>query len=95
MGCARLERMANPGPQVVLVGKPHCHLCEDARAIVERVCAEVGVTWRELSILDDPMLYDEYWERIPVLLVDGRIHEHWRIDPHRLRERLAAEVASE
>jgi hypothetical protein len=59
-------------PRVVLIGKPACHLCDQARAVVAEVCERLGVDWAEQSIFDDPALYDEYWERIPVTLVDGR-----------------------
>ena len=74
--------------RVTLVGKSGCHLCDDARAVVASVCAAVGERWAEVSIEDDPGLYDAYWERIPVVLVDGRPHDFWRIDPDRLRRAL-------
>ncbi len=74
--------------RITLIGKPDCHLCEDARAVIAGVCAETGDTWIELSILDDPELADEYWERIPVVLVDDRPHDFWRVDAGRLREAL-------
>jgi glutaredoxin len=77
-------------PRVVLLGKPGCHLCETAREVVEKVTAELGLTWRELSILDDPDLYAAYWEQIPVVLVDGEPHEYWRVDERRLRQALSA-----
>ncbi len=76
--------------RVTLIGKPGCHLCDDARATVAAVCSESGETFEEWSILDDPALYDEYSERIPVVLVDGRPHDFWRVDPVRLRTALAA-----
>lgn len=75
-------------PRVTLIGKPGCHLCDDAREVVATVCRETGDSYSELSIEDDPALYDEYWERIPVILVDGRPHDFWRVDPHRLRTAL-------
>jgi hypothetical protein len=75
-------------PRVTLIGKPDCHLCEDAAAVIAQVCAETGDTWHELSILDDPVLADAYWERIPVVLVDGQPHDFWRVDPVRLRAAL-------
>ena len=53
------------------------------------VCAELGFEWEERSILDDPGLYDEYWEKIPVILIDGRVHDYWRVDPQRLRQALS------
>ena len=71
--------------RVALIGKPGCHLCDDARTVIAAVCAETGDDWQELSIEDDPELYDDYWERIPVVLVDGRPHDFWRVDPGRLR----------
>lgn len=77
--------------RVTLIGKPDCHLCEDAEAVVRAVCADLGVGWEKRSITEDPMLADEYWEKIPVVLVDGVSHDYWRIDPTRLRTALAAE----
>jgi hypothetical protein len=71
------------------LGKPGCHLCDDARVVVARVCGELGVGWRELSILDDPGLEARYREQIPVTLVDGRQHDFWRVDEARLRAALA------
>jgi hypothetical protein len=71
-------------PRVRLVGKPGCHLCDQARAVIARVCAEMGVGWDEVSILDDPVLADRYWEQIPVTLVDGEVLDVWRVDPARL-----------
>ena len=76
--------------RITLIGKPGCHLCDDARDEISRLCAETGDAWVELSIEDDPALFDEYWERIPVILVDERPHDFWRVDPQRLRAALAA-----
>ncbi len=75
--------------RVTLVGKSGCHLCDVAREVIELVCLETGDTWVELSIEDDPALYDAYWEKVPVVLVDGRPHEYWRVNPERLRAALA------
>lgn len=81
----------DPGhPVVTLVGKPGCHLCDEARAVVSRVADDLGVPWEERSILDDPALHDRYWELIPVTLVDGIQHDFWRVDEERLRAALRA-----
>jgi hypothetical protein len=74
--------------RVVLIGKPDCHLCENARLIIAKVCAELGETWSELSILEDPQLADQYFESIPVTMIDGKIHDKWRVDEARLRSAL-------
>ncbi|MFM2438148.1 MAG: hypothetical protein RLZ55_965, partial [Actinomycetota bacterium] len=81
---------AVPGHQVTLVGKPGCHLCDEARVVIQRVCAELGVDWDEVSILDDPGLADLYWEQIPVTLVDGAVVGIWTVEDARLRAALAA-----
>ena len=84
-----------PSPSLTLIGKPGCHLCDDARAVITEVVADFdGVTVSELSILDDAALFDRYAEEIPVLLIDGAVHNIWRIDPARLRGALAAATAA-
>ncbi|WP_370518385.1 glutaredoxin family protein [Nostocoides sp. HKS02] len=75
-------------PRVTLIAKPGCHLCDDARAVIERVTADLGVGWVEHSIADEPALAEQYWEQIPVTLVDGRQHDYWRVDEARLRAAL-------
>lgn len=76
--------------RITLIGKPGCHLCDDARAVIERVAREEGVEWEELNMLDDPELVARYAEQIPVTLVDGRQHNYWRVDENRLRKALSA-----
>ncbi|WP_270887292.1 glutaredoxin family protein [Pedococcus sp. 5OH_020] len=76
--------------RITLVGKPGCHLCDEARAVIARVAEDLGVGWQEWSITDDPALAEQYWEQIPVTLVDGRQHDYWRVDEARLRAALGA-----
>lgn len=79
---------------VALLSRPGCHLCDDARDIVTAVTGDFAdVTLQERSILDDQALIDEYAEEIPVVLIDGRVHTIWRVDPTRLRAALEAAVA--
>src|SRR3979490_990690 len=51
---------------VTLIGKPGCHLCDDARAVIEKVAGELGSSVEELDITQDDELYRKYWEQIPV-----------------------------
>ena len=76
--------------RVTLIGKPGCHLCDEAREVVAAVTAQLGESFEEISILDDPGLQERYWEQIPVVLVDGRQHDFWRVSPDRLRVALQA-----
>ena len=83
-----------PAPRLTLLGKPGCHLCDDARAIVLEVAGERGLELEERNILEDPELLDTYAEEIPVVLIDDRVHTIWRVDPDRLRRALDERGAS-
>jgi len=74
--------------RVQVIGRPGCHLCEQAEQVVAEVCAQLGVDYEVLSIEDDPTLADQYAEFIPVTLVDGARHDFYRVDPTRLSEAL-------
>ncbi|MFL6022862.1 MAG: glutaredoxin family protein [Marmoricola sp.] len=76
--------------RVLLYSKPGCHLCDDARAVIEQVCAEVGTGFEEVDITADPALVHRYGEQIPVTFVDGAQHDFWRVDASRLRAALGA-----
>ena len=74
---------------MTLYSKPGCHLCDDARAVVEQVCAELGESWVEVDVLGSAELSRRYGEEIPVTFVDGAQHDFWRVDPDRLRAALS------
>jgi glutaredoxin len=74
--------------RVLLLGKPGCHLCDDAREVVAAVAAELGVGWEERNIAEDADLQQQYAELVPVVLVDGVQHDYWRVDADRLRSAL-------
>ena len=78
-----------PRHEVTLLTKPGCHLCDDARDVVERVCAQTGTELREQDITGDPALVRDYAEFVPVVFVDGAAWDRWRIDGERLRAVLA------
>ena len=77
-------------PRIVLYTKPGCHLCNDARAVVEAVCAESGETFDEVDITTSEELVQRFGEEIPVTFVDGAQHDYWRVDPERLKAALRA-----
>ncbi|QYJ03771.1 glutaredoxin family protein [Nocardioides panacisoli] len=76
------------GARITLYTRPGCHLCDDARRVIEDVCAEVGAAYDEVSIADDPDLERRFGHEIPVTFVDGRQHDFFRVDPARLRAAL-------
>lgn len=85
--------------QLTLIGKPGCHLCDEAHDAIAGVLLEfrkanpnTDVTVEELNILEDEALREKYAEEIPVLLIDGKMHNYWRIDDERLMRALYAKV---
>ena len=70
--------------RVVLYGRPGCHLCDDARAVLERI----GEPFAEIDIESDAALHAAYLERIPVVAVDGEELCDFFVDEGALRERL-------
>lgn len=78
---------------LTLIGKPGCHLCDDAREVIGAVIGDLppgapAVVVDERNILEEPELHAQYVEDIPVVLIDGRVHTYWRVDPARLRTAL-------
>jgi glutaredoxin len=57
--------------QLTLYGKPGCHLCEEARAVVLAVRERHPFELEEIDITRDPSLEALYRERIPVIAIDG------------------------
>jgi glutaredoxin len=75
--------------RVTLYSRPGCHLCDDARAVIEAVCAEMGESYEEISIDADPELAERFTDEVPVTFVDGKQHDFWRVSAERLRAALA------
>jgi len=72
--------------RLILYGRPDCHLCDEARAILSKLLAEAGdVEIEERNIEEDDVLLREYLERIPVIELDGRVIGELVPDPAALR----------
>ena len=69
---------------LVLYSKPGCHLCDDARAVLERV----GAPFEEIDIETDDALHAAYLERIPVIYLDGEHVSDYFLDEPTLTARL-------
>ena len=74
--------------RITLLARPGCHLCEDARKVISKVADDLGVAWEERDITQSEADLREYWEKIPVTLVDGVQHDFWRVSEDRLRRAL-------
>jgi glutaredoxin len=77
---------------LTLLTKPGCHLCEEAKKVVDsavdkfKSAHSVGspIELTEVNILNDQALLEQYGEEIPVLQINGATHAYWKIDSERL-----------
>jgi glutaredoxin len=76
-------------PRLTLITRVGCHLCDVAKEALARVAAATGESWREVDVDSDPDLLDEYSDRVPVVLLDGKEHGYWRVEEARLLRDLA------
>ena len=74
--------------RVTFYSRVGCHLCDDARDVVARVCADLGEAYDEVDVDADGDLVDRFGDEVPVTFVDGRQHDFWRVDEARLRAAL-------
>lgn len=76
-------------PTVVVYGRPGCHLCEDAVAVIEDVRTRVAFTFEQRDIEADDELFRRYLERIPVVEIDGLEAFELFVDGRELERTLA------
>lgn len=81
--------MPAPDHRVTLITRVGCHLCETAEEQLRRMQGELGFGYDEVDVDGSQALKDEYSDRVPVVLVDGREHGYWRVEEARLRKALA------
>ena len=81
--------MSAPPPTVTVFGRPGCHLCDDALAVLDRMRGELRFRLESVDIERDPALLRVYLERIPVVALDGQELYDFAVDEADLRARLA------
>ena len=74
---------------VTLITRVGCHLCEQAQTVLLRLRDELGFAYDELDVDADRDRRNEYSDRVPVILVDGKEHGYWRVEEDRLRAAVA------
>lgn len=85
---------APAGATITLLSRPGCHLCDEARTVIARVAADVGVPWEERDITQSECDLRDYGEMIPVTLINGVQHDFWHVSEQRLRAALTAAGAA-
>jgi glutaredoxin len=82
------RRRARATRQITLYGKAGCHLCDDARDLLDRLGKRYRVEVEEVDITSDPALFRAYDVRIPVIVIDARIELESPIQERDLRHAL-------
>ena len=73
---------------MTLYRRPGCHLCDDARVVLDRVRADLPFELVERDVSLDDALHRRYLERIPVVAVDGEEAFDLFVDEAELRRML-------
>jgi glutaredoxin len=73
---------------MTVYSRPGCHLCEEAMLTLRRLQSELGFGLQELDITLDEAMHRAYFERIPVVALDGEELCEYFLDEALVRERL-------
>ena len=69
--------------KVTVISRTGCHLCEIAIDKIKLVKDQLQFELEIKLINDLPELEQEYGEQVPVIMIDNKIHEYWRVDIER------------
>jgi len=75
---------------LILYSRPGCHLCEEMKAVIDRLATDSQLALTEIDISTDPDLEARYGTEIPVLIADGKKVAKYRISETQLRRMIAA-----
>jgi glutaredoxin len=81
--------MAATAHHVTLITRVGCHLCLDAEQALHRLAGELGFSYEELDVDADAARRDNYGDRVPVILIDGKEHGYWRLEEQRFRKAIS------
>ena len=76
--------------KVTLFTKAECGLCDEAEGVLRELQQEIRFTLEVVDIESDKLLYDRYWDRVPVVAVEGKEVGGAPLDARRLRAALAS-----
>lgn len=79
---------------VELFSKDDCHLCDQAKAVIERVQNQIPFSLREIKLTPGDQYFDEYKEMFPVVHINKVPVFKYRVNENMLRIKLR-QVAGE
>lgn len=87
------DKMLNPGPRVVVYSRPGCHLCEEAKKVIEASGYRGEYTLEEINIESDAELLRRYRYDIPVITINGKEAFRHRVTADEFRQKLIEAAA--
>jgi glutaredoxin len=75
--------------KVTIFSRSNCHLCEVALEVLVGLQEESGFVIEKILIDGDPELEKKYGEQVPVILINGQMHDFFRVDPERFRNSIS------
>ncbi len=76
--------------KVTVISRTGCHLCEIAIDKINSVKDELKFEFEIKLINNLPELEQEYGEQVPVIMIDNKIHDYWRVDIERFIKAIKA-----
>ena len=74
--------------QIDIYSRPGCHLCDEAKVVIERVRRRYQFDLRVINVEDDPALESAYGMEIPVVFINGNKAFKYRVNEAELEKRL-------
>jgi glutaredoxin len=84
------ETVAQRVRVVSLITRSGCHLCEEAEAKLTELSGSLGFELELVDVDSTRALANEYSDRVPVILIDGKEHGYWRLEEDRFRTAISA-----
>lgn len=84
-----LPAPSDPSTRIQLLDRAGCHLCEEARTVVQAEAERAGTAVELIDVDADPDLQASWGDQVPVVIVDGQVHARYRVDPASLRKALS------
>lgn len=85
-GTVTEQQQGEKRAQVILYTKVGCHLCEDARELLDEIASIKPFDLTEIDIRSDMALYEQYRYRIPIIQMNDGIVAEGRVEYNDLAE---------
>ena len=82
------EPSTSPRSTLIIYSRPGCHLCDEMKAVIQRVARVIPLALEEIDISTDPALEARYGLEIPVLMMGGKKAAKYRVTEEELRKML-------